>query len=65
MKCPPGDTSCAGQIPVPPGDGCDQSLAYWFTGPVLHPRLNPNAKPSPGLSVAQLPNACKQVLLAK
>ena len=65
IKCPEGDGACQPQAPVPPGEGCNESLAYWFTDRVLHPRLNPNAKPDPGLTLAQLPPACRQVLVAR
>ena len=65
VACPAGDNSCQGQDPVPPGDGCDASLAWWFKDEVLHPRLNPNAKPKPPVTMAQLPAACRQVLVAK
>ena len=65
ITCPAGDSTCQSQVPVPPGDGCDASLAYWFQEQILHPRLDPNAKPAPPLSVAQLPDACRQVLVAQ
>ncbi|WP_131194332.1 penicillin-insensitive murein endopeptidase [Lichenihabitans psoromatis] len=65
IKCPAGNSSCQSQDPVPPGEGCDASLARWFTPAILHPRLNPNAKPNPGLTMAQLPAACRQVLVAQ
>ena len=65
IKCPAGDAACEGQAAVPPGAGCDASLAHWFTPAVLHPRLDPNWKPKPGITVAQLPPACGQVLVAK
>jgi penicillin-insensitive murein DD-endopeptidase len=65
LACPAGETSCQPQAPVPPGDGCGKSLAWWFTDEALHPRLNPNAKPKPPLTVAQLPPECRQVVLEK
>ena len=65
IKCPAGDSSCTGQDPVPGGEGCDTSLAQWFKPEVLHPRLNPNARPRPGLTMAALPAECRRVLLAR
>ena len=62
VRCPAGDASCQGQDPVPPGDGCDASLAWWFRPAVLHPRPNPNAKPKPPITMAQMPPACRQVV---
>src|SRR5450755_3572357 len=38
IACPAGETSCQAQEPVPPGDGCDKSLAWWFTDEALHPK---------------------------
>ena len=64
IKCPPGENTCAGQQPVQPGDGCDASLSWWFRESILHPRPNPNARPRPGLTLAQLPDACRRVLVA-
>ena len=41
IVCPPGETACQPQEPVPPGDGCDKSLAWWFTDEALHPEWIP------------------------
>jgi len=65
IKCPEGQGDCQAQEPVPPGDGCDKSLNWWFTDEVLHPRVDPNAKPKPPLTLAQMPPACRQVVLQK
>jgi penicillin-insensitive murein DD-endopeptidase len=65
IACPAGDAGCQAQEPVPPGDGCDKSLAWWFTDEALHPYVNPNAKPKPPLTLAQLPPECRQVVLEK
>ena len=65
IACPPGENACQEQEPVPPGDGCDASLAWWFSDAVLHPRRNPDAKPKPPLTLAQLPPACRQVVVEK
>ncbi|MDX7951393.1 penicillin-insensitive murein endopeptidase [Lichenihabitans sp. Uapishka_5] len=64
IACPAGDSSCQAQAPTRPGDGCDASLTAWFRPQVLHPRLNPNARPAPPLTMAGLPAACRQVLVA-
>ena len=65
IACPDGEGTCREQDPTPRGDGCDASLAYWFSDAVMHPKLNPDAKPKPPLTLAQLPAACREVLLAK
>ncbi|MGO8799199.1 MAG: penicillin-insensitive murein endopeptidase [Roseiarcus sp.] len=65
IVCPAGDTACQPQDPVPPGDGCDKSLDWWFTEEALHPRFDPNAKPKAPITLAQLPPECRRVLLEK
>ncbi len=66
LLCPKGEKACEGQDPVPPGDGCNPAaLAYWFSPGVLHPHPNPHWKPRPALTLADLPAACRTVLLAK
>jgi len=66
MKCPPGAAGCKPQAAVPAGDGCDKSLAWWFT-------KEPWAKPEPKKKDAKpvkprftmlsdLPKACAVVL---
>lgn len=63
MACPAGDAGCEAQAPVPPGDGCDDTLEWWFTDAVLNP--------APGggggrreKTLADLPDACRRVLVA-
>lgn len=65
IACPDGDASCTPQAPIGTGEGCDASLAWWFKPEVLHPRLNPNAKPKPPITVADMPAACRHVLVAQ
>jgi penicillin-insensitive murein DD-endopeptidase len=65
IACPAGDTACQPQDPVPPGDGCDKSLNWWFTDEALHPRMDPHAKPKPPITLAQLPPECRSVVLEK
>ncbi|WP_246752942.1 penicillin-insensitive murein endopeptidase [Sinorhizobium sp. BG8] len=63
IKCPEGSTNCKSQAAVPAGDGCDKSLAWWFTKePWAKPK--PNAKPVKPryLTLADLPKACSVVL---
>jgi penicillin-insensitive murein endopeptidase len=66
LYCPKDDSTCEDQAPVPGGEECDAaSLAYWFTDAVLHPKVDPNATPRRGLTMAQLPAECRRVLVAK
>lgn len=61
LTCPPGQTECENQAPVPAGDGCGKELDYWFTREGRHPKPSP---PSPPLLVSQLPNDCAAVAAA-
>jgi penicillin-insensitive murein endopeptidase len=63
IACPAGQTGCEPQAPVPPGDGCGKSLAWWFTDEALHPKVD--GKPKPPLTLAQLPPECRQIVLEK
>jgi penicillin-insensitive murein endopeptidase len=65
IRCPAGQDNCQAQEPAPPGDGCDKSLNWWFTDEALHPKIDPNAKPKPPLTLAQMPLECRQVVLEK
>lgn len=64
LVCPRGEDACKDQDPVPPGDGCDASLGYWFSDAILHPRPGPPGRPKPPLTMAQLPAECRMVLTA-
>src|SRR5881394_241356 len=65
ISCPPGSTECKGQDPAGEGDGCGKDLDWWFRDSVIHPEPPKEpAKPRPPLTMADLPAACKQVLLA-
>ena len=65
ISCPEGDASCTPQAPVRETEGCDASLSWWFKPEVLHPRINPDAKPKAPTTVADMPAACRQVLVAR
>jgi penicillin-insensitive murein endopeptidase len=63
LACPAGEEACKDQDPVPPGDGCDASLDWWFSDAILHPKPGPQ-KPGPPLTMGQLPAECESVLTA-
>jgi penicillin-insensitive murein endopeptidase len=65
MRCPAGDAGCENQPPADANEGCGKELDWWFTDGVLHPRppIVP-PKPRPAMTMAQLPAACRQVLIA-
>jgi penicillin-insensitive murein endopeptidase len=66
MFCPPGSGECKGQTPQSGGEGCSAAdLAYWFKDSIIHPEPPKEpATPNHGITLAQLPAACRQVLAA-
>ncbi len=67
IGCPEGAPGCKPQAAIGPGDGCDKSLAWWFTEePWAKPKPKPNAKPVKPRHVmlSDLPKACAAVLAA-
>ncbi|WP_233553094.1 penicillin-insensitive murein endopeptidase [Teichococcus wenyumeiae] len=58
LRCPPGQHSCQDQAPVPPGDGCDSSLDWWFTPRPSHPA------PRAAVAPPRLPAACAGIVAA-
>lgn len=67
LRCPAGDAACEDQAPPPPGDGCDASLAWWFTEEALLKPKPKDTKPvvRRKLTLADLPSQCRAVLLEK
>ena len=57
LKCPRNNPYCQGQTPLPPGDGCDAELAWWFSEEAKHPAI-PQKPPKPPV----LPALCDSVL---
>ena len=64
INCPSDSPECTPQPPRPADDGCGAELDHWFTEAILHPKPSPPSKPKPGPRMADLPAACRQVLLA-
>jgi penicillin-insensitive murein DD-endopeptidase len=65
MYCPADSPQCKPQPPPEPGDGCGHELDYWFSEGVLHPQPPTEpVTPKPGPTMASLPPACRQVLMA-
>lgn len=58
LTCPADAPDCAPQDKPPPGDGCDASLAWWFTDEALHPKPG---KPRPPLRMADMPASCRRI----
>jgi penicillin-insensitive murein DD-endopeptidase len=69
IKCPPGVSGCRSQNPPPPGTGCDESLAWWFTDEPWAPAKpkKKDDKPQPKkreIQLSDLPSACAAVVSA-
>src|SRR6202166_3552828 len=66
MACPPGASECESQPEPTDGEACSSAdLAYWFKDEVIHPKPPAEPpKPAHGITLAQLPAACRQVLTA-
>ena len=64
LNCPTGSPGCVPQDPIPAGDGCDDSLAWWFSDEARNPKPKPGVKPKPRreLTMLDLPLACEAVL---
>ena len=57
LTCPEDSPDCVRQAPVPAGEGCDASLAWWFEYHPPEPGKKPEDAPKPSL-----PTACVSVL---
>ncbi len=65
IGCQPGSTGCKAQAETTPGDGCDKSLAWWFTEEPWRPNKNPDAPKARDLmKMSNLPKECRMVLAA-
>ena len=57
--CPVGQRECVDQPPVPPGDGCDATLQWWFDRLDAPPKP---AAPAPPPRPIVLPPACRAIM---
>jgi penicillin-insensitive murein endopeptidase len=71
LHCPRGNPDCRPQAPVAASDGCGRELDWWFRDAIINPKPAPpppkdapKPKPKPQTVMADLPAACRQVLLA-
>ncbi|MGD1923748.1 MAG: penicillin-insensitive murein endopeptidase [Paracoccaceae bacterium] len=64
LTCPVGEIGCVNQAPIPAGDGCDATLAWWFSDEAKNPKPKPGVKKKPrrAIRMADLPLACESVL---
>lgn len=65
LNCPKGAGTCVPTPPLPPGDGC-ADVTWWVTDALKPPDPNaPKPKPTPPLTMADLPPLCTKVLNAR
>ena len=65
IGCPPGSAGCRPQAGTGSGEGCDESLAWWFTEEPWRPATGPQKpKARDVMTMADLPQACRAVLEA-
>ena len=62
ISCPADSPDCKPQPPPPGDDGCGKELAWWFTDKALAPKIP--GPPKAPLKLADLPPACRNVVLA-
>ena len=62
LNCPPESPNCVPQAPIPAGDGCDETLAWWFSDEARNPKPTGKKKPRRELTMDDLPLACAGVL---
>ncbi len=62
FRCPAGQTECGELPPIPPGDGCDASLQWWFDRLDQPPEKKPPTTARP--SRPMVPAACGPILTA-
>ena len=66
LNCPAGANWCENQAPIPAGDGCDETLAWWTSEEALNPPPADLAAPPPAprrqLTMADLPQQCSMVI---
>jgi penicillin-insensitive murein DD-endopeptidase len=64
LRCPADSPDCRAQPAVPPGDGCDKSLNYWFADWILRLKIPDISWSAKGLRLKDLPPSCAAVLNA-
>jgi penicillin-insensitive murein endopeptidase len=65
LRCPAGSPECSSRrAPPPPGDGCGAELQQWFREEVRFPRPRPPVTYRQW-TMADLPAACRQVVIAR
>lgn len=64
LRCPAGDGDCADQAALPPGDGCDDSLQWWFSADAAAELASRAKAPPRRPSLDELPPVCRAIFAA-
>ena len=66
IGCPEGSPDCRAQDAVVAGEGCGSELNWWFSEGNINPKPPKTPpKPRPPMMLSDMPDACRQVLLAQ
>lgn len=63
LRCPEDQAECLDQQPVPTGDGCDETLAWWFSKDAEEALRRLQSAPPRLMTVDDLPLGCRTVLV--
>lgn len=61
LRCPLDNEDCVDTKPLPPGDGCDASLAWWFSSDA-HATAEKRGKETPGETAPPMPEKCEELV---
>lgn len=64
IKCPADSPDCTPDIPPPAHEDCAENLAFWKSQNYFKPKPYVPGPPGHQLKLADLPHACREVLLA-
>jgi penicillin-insensitive murein endopeptidase len=59
LRCPPDSPECQAGDPIPEGNGCDETLAWWYSEEA---RVQESTKQTKPPEMPRLPEACEAVL---
>ncbi|MGF1446937.1 MAG: penicillin-insensitive murein endopeptidase [Pikeienuella sp.] len=63
LSCPVSAGGCVDQAAPPPGDGCGQSLDWWFTDAPYTPKpATPGPPRGRNIALGDLPEACRRLV---
>jgi penicillin-insensitive murein endopeptidase len=64
IKCPAGNSDCTPDPPTPSHDSCNEEIAAWTANDRFRPKPHPPGPEGYQLRLSDLPNACREVVVA-